>query len=137
MGFPRDQVVLAMKAAFNNPDRAAEYLMTGIPDNVAREAAPPPASAPAPAAAAPVPQPTAIPPNTSGQYVNLFDAAAAQAQQQRPAATRNDPMLDVLRSSPQFAELRQLVQTQPHLLPALLQQLGQSNPQLLQVIALM
>jgi UV excision repair protein RAD23 len=42
--------------------------------------------------------------------------------------------LSFLRTSPQFQQLRQVVQTQPHLLQPLLQQLGASNPQLLQMI---
>ncbi|KAJ3101278.1 hypothetical protein HDU97_001518 [Phlyctochytrium planicorne] len=32
IGYEAEDVVKAMKAAYNNPDRAAEYLMTGIPD---------------------------------------------------------------------------------------------------------
>ena len=33
MGFPRDQCILALRAAFGNVERAVEYLFNGIPQN--------------------------------------------------------------------------------------------------------
>ncbi|KAI8621950.1 XPC-binding domain-containing protein [Chytriomyces sp. MP71] len=154
MGFPAEQVARAMKAAYNNPDRAAEYLMTGIPDNIeamapaaprgSASAAPAPAgsvaSAPATAAAAPA--------SSEGGYMNLFEAGAAAAAASRPgtaagatgAAAGGVPSaadleaMTQLRNSAQFQQFRQLIAAQPQLLQPMLQQLGQSQPELLRVI---
>lgn len=41
MGFDRETAVAAMKAAYNNPDRAVEYCINGIPS----KPVPPPQSA--------------------------------------------------------------------------------------------
>ncbi|KAK6496184.1 hypothetical protein TWF481_002208 [Arthrobotrys musiformis] len=158
MGFPRPSVEAAMRAAFNNPDRAVEYLMTGIPEHLQREAtpaqsssrAPPtqPAAGPtAPAAATTEAQPAA----DADEPVNLFEAAAAQRQGSRgtPAGGRGgsaaNPLaalagggganLDFLRNNPQFQQLRQVIQEHPQMLEPILQQVGAANPQLAQLIA--
>lgn len=44
--------------------------------------------------------------------------------------------LDFLQNQPQFQQMRQIIQQNPSLLPALLQQIGRENPSLLQVPSL-
>lgn len=103
MGYERERVVAALRASFNNPHRAVEYLLTGIPSSPVQESNPP--------AQAPASGPT-----------------------EAPSSEGENP-LAFLRTQPQFMHMRQAIQQNPALLPALLQQLGRENPQLLQQIS--
>jgi UV excision repair protein RAD23 len=124
MGFPKDEVVRALRAAFNNPDRAVEYLTTGIPD----------VPAPAPAQPASPSQQTGGAPSLNPSSP-LIPPQFLQQQQQQPQQQQRAPgVFDFLRHHPQFGLLRQMVQANPQLLQPVLQQLGEQNPQILQLI---
>ncbi|XP_073700660.1 RAD23 homolog A, nucleotide excision repair protein b [Garra rufa] len=120
MGYEREQVIAALQASYNNPDRAVEYLLMGIPTEPQQPpqevVRPTPVSNPTP----PAPQRPQPPPAAAGA-----ESGAAQASA--------NP-LEFLRNQPQFQQMRQIIQQNPALLPALLQQLGRDNPQLLEQI---
>ncbi|XP_019410581.1 PREDICTED: UV excision repair protein RAD23 homolog B isoform X2 [Crocodylus porosus] len=113
MGYEREQVIAALRASFNNPDRAVEYLLMGIPgDN----------------------QAVADPPQAAGTGASQSSAVAAAATTTTTSSSGGHP-LEFLRNQPQFQQMRQIIQQNPSLLPALLQQIGRENPQLLQQIS--
>ncbi|KAF3527138.1 hypothetical protein F2Q69_00048480 [Brassica cretica] len=130
----RDTVIRALRAAFNNPERAVEYLYSGIP---AQAEIPPAPQAPATGGqaanpltqtqqeAAPVPAtggPNANPLNLFPQGMPAADAGAGAGN------------LDFLRNSQQFQALRAMVQANPQILQPMLQELGKQNPQLVRLI---
>ncbi|TVU09495.1 hypothetical protein EJB05_42971 [Eragrostis curvula] len=125
----RDTVLRALRAAFNNPERAVEYLYSGIPEQM-EVPAPPPSSQPANPAQASQPSQAAIPssgPNASP--LDLFPQALPNASANAGAGN-----LDVLRNNTQFQSLLALVQANPAILQPLLQELGKQNPQIMQLI---
>ncbi|KAJ8544822.1 hypothetical protein K7X08_017405 [Anisodus acutangulus] len=126
----RDMVVRALRAAFNNPERAIEYLYSGIPE----QAEIPPA-APAPASGQAVNPPvqasqSAVPsggPNANP--LDLFPQGLPNVGSNVGAGN-----LDFLSNSPQFQALRAMVQANPQILQPMLQELGKQNPQLMRLI---
>eukprot|EP00898_Chlorokybus_atmophyticus_P004241 jgi/Chlat1/4818/Chrsp31S04860 len=142
MGFQREEVIRALRAAYNNPDRAVEYLMTGIPETaepVAPVAAPPRAPAEpvpvqqpaAPATGAPAPPAQQQPTGPNVQPLNLFPQGMPGFGGGGGGGASS---LDFLRNNPQFQALRTMVQANPQILQPMLQELGKQNPQLLQLI---
>ncbi|KAJ1613764.1 RAD23p-like protein [Cryptosporidium canis] len=108
MGFEREQVVRAMRAAFNNPDRAVEYLTSGLPIPENPVATSPESFAPVNSNAAPAP-----PEDSSSELPGNLEA---------------------LRTNPLFQQLRSVVQQDPRILPELLVRIGQTNPEILRLI---
>ncbi|XP_050768861.1 UV excision repair protein RAD23 homolog B [Gymnogyps californianus] len=115
MGYEREQVVAALRASFNNPDRAVEYLLMGIPGDNQAVAEPPQAA-------------------STGASQSSAVAAAVATIPTTTSSLGGHP-LEFLRNQPQFQQMRQIIQQNPSLLPALLQQIGRENPQLLQQIS--
>lgn len=122
MGYPRAQIEAAMRASFNNPDRAVEYLLSGnIPS---------------------------FDEGGEGEETSGDDEMGGSGEESsgggvgvggggqtaRTGGRSGENPLSFLRSQPQFAQMRALLQSNPALLAPLLQQLAQTNPQLLQLI---
>lgn len=135
MGFPREEVQRAMRAAFNNPDRAVEYLTNGIPASAAQAAAAPtsPGQGGADGSGSPGPNAGAGGAGPNAQPLDMFAPQPAGGQGSGGGGSGGGP-LDFLRSNPQFQGLRNIVRSNPQILQPMLQELAKQNPQLLQLI---
>lgn len=131
MGYSREQVEQALRASFNNPDRAAEYLLSGVVmDNVETDDD------------VPTVQPNAVVASTAPSVVSAGGGAvapivpttpnqASAANISIPTADQNrdggnvvaDP-LAFLRQQPQFLQMRNMIHRNPDFLNAVLQQVS-------------
>ncbi|TYJ13454.1 hypothetical protein E1A91_A10G052900v1 [Gossypium mustelinum] len=124
----KETVTRALRAAYKNPERAVDYLYSGIPESA--EVAVPVAhfsiSQTTETGAAPA-APVSGAPNSSP--LNMFPQETLSG-----AAAGGDGSLDFLRNNQQFQALRSMVQSNPQILQPMLQELGKQNPQLLRLI---
>lgn len=124
----KETVTRALRAAYNNPERAVDYLYSEIPE-MAEVAVPVAAGGANSAAQTGTDSVAAVSGAPNSSPLNLFpqenlsgDAAAGLGS------------LDFLRNNQQFQALRSMVQANPQILQPMLQELGKQNPQLLRLI---
>ncbi|XP_033998141.1 RAD23 homolog A, nucleotide excision repair protein a isoform X1 [Trematomus bernacchii] len=114
MGYDRERVVAALRASFNNPHRAVEYLLTGLPSSPVQES-----NAPAPA---PASGPTEAPSLAEGENPLAFLRTQPQFLHMRTAIQQNPALLPAL--------LQQLGRENPQLL----QQISQHQELFIQML---
>lgn len=115
LGFDREHVERALRVNFNNPDRAVEFLYNGggtqeFEAGIMEDS----------------------PLTGSGNEANV--TSSSTPLQSATTQSAENP-LEFLRNQPQFQQMRRVIQRNPHVLPALLQQIGSTNPPLLQLIS--
>ncbi|XP_062039100.1 UV excision repair protein RAD23 homolog B-like [Lepus europaeus] len=107
MGYEQEHVLAALRASSNNPHRAVEYLLMGLPGDRASA--------------------TEIEPSHAGSRRAGRSSGVAAGAAAATSGSGGHP-LDVLRNAPEFQVLRQIIQHFPSLLPGVLQRICPQDP---------
>ncbi|KAL9304591.1 hypothetical protein ACSQ67_021854 [Phaseolus vulgaris] len=128
----RDTVTRALRAAYNNPERAIDYLYSGIPE-AAEVAVPVPNYPGSQTTETAGISSGAVPVGPNSSPLNMFPQLKL-SQEAISSTGAGLGSLDFLRNNPQFQALRSMVQSNPQILQPVLQELGKQNPSLLRLI---
>lgn len=107
MGFERQQCVAALRAAYNDLNRAVDYLINGIPANLGQQ-----------------------PSGGQGQGQALGQDFDDLESGGGPSEGQVQNIFRLLLSNPSFAPIKQAIRTDQNTLPLILNQISQASPEL-------